>query len=68
MSRRMRWPGYVARMRQKRNMYRFLFGNSEVKRPLGRQKRRWEDDIEKNFVDKGRNNMDWISLAQDTDQ
>jgi hypothetical protein len=39
-SRRMRWAGHVARMREKRNAYRILVGNPEGKRPLGRQRRR----------------------------
>jgi hypothetical protein len=40
-SRRMRWAGRVARMGEKRNMYRLLAGKPEVKRPLGRPRRRW---------------------------
>jgi hypothetical protein len=55
-SRRMRWAGHVARMSEKRNVYRILVGNPEGKRPLGRPRRRWVD------------NMDWIDLAQDRDQ
>jgi hypothetical protein len=44
-SRRMRWAGHVARMVQKRNAYRLLVGNPEGKRPLGRPRRRWVDNI-----------------------
>jgi hypothetical protein len=44
-SRRMRWAGHVARMGLKRNAYRILVGNPEGKRPLGRPKRRWVDNI-----------------------
>jgi hypothetical protein len=44
-SRRMRWAGHVARMGEGRNVYRVLVGKSEVKRPLGRQRCRWEDGI-----------------------
>jgi hypothetical protein len=44
-SRRMRWAGHVARMGEKRNAYRILVGNIEVKRPLGRPRRRWVDNI-----------------------
>jgi hypothetical protein len=44
-SRRMRWAGYVARMGEKRNAYRILVGKSEGKRPLGRPRRRWVDNI-----------------------
>jgi hypothetical protein len=44
-SRRMRWAEHVVRMGEKRNPYRFLVGKSEVKRLLGRPRRRWEDNI-----------------------
>jgi hypothetical protein len=44
-SRRMRWTGHVARMGDERIMYRILVGNPEVKRPLRRPRRRWEDGI-----------------------
>jgi hypothetical protein len=44
-SRRMRWAGHVARMRENRNTYRLLVGKPEGKRPLGRPRRRWMDNI-----------------------
>jgi hypothetical protein len=44
-SRRMRWAGYVARIGEKRNAYRLLVGKPEGKRPLGRPRRRWVDNI-----------------------
>jgi hypothetical protein len=44
-SRRMRWAGHVARMGEKRNSYRILVGKPEGKRPLGRPRRRWVDNI-----------------------
>jgi hypothetical protein len=44
-SRRMRWAGYVARTGEKRNAYRLLAGKQEVKRPLGRPRRRWVNNI-----------------------
>jgi hypothetical protein len=44
-SRRMRWAGHIARMEEKRNAYRILVGEPEGKRPLGRQRRRWVDNI-----------------------
>jgi hypothetical protein len=44
-SRRMRWAGHVARMGDKRNVYRLLIGKPEGKRPLGRPRRRWIDNI-----------------------
>jgi hypothetical protein len=43
--RRMRWAGHVARMGEKRNACRILVGKPEGKRPLGRQRRRWVDNI-----------------------
>jgi hypothetical protein len=45
-SRRMRWAGHGARMGETRNAYRILVGKQEGKRPLGRQRRRWVDNIE----------------------
>jgi hypothetical protein len=44
-SRRMRWAGHVARKREKRGVYRVWVGKSEGRRPLGRSRRRWEDNI-----------------------
>jgi hypothetical protein len=44
-SRRMRWAGHVARMGEGRGVYRVLGGKPERKRPLGRPRRRWEDNI-----------------------
>jgi hypothetical protein len=44
-SRRMRWAGHVAGMGEKRNVYRLLVGKPEGKRPLGRPRRRWIDNI-----------------------
>jgi hypothetical protein len=44
-SRRMRWVGYVARIGEKRGAYRILVGRPEGRRPLGRPRRRWEDNI-----------------------
>jgi hypothetical protein len=44
-SRRMKWAGHVARLGEKRNVYRLLVGNPEGKRPLGRPRRRWMDNI-----------------------
>jgi hypothetical protein len=44
-SRRMRWAGHVARMREKRNVYKILVGKPEGERPLGRLRRKWEDNI-----------------------
>jgi hypothetical protein len=44
-SRRMRWAGHVGRMGEKRNTYRILVGKPEGKRPLGRPRSRWVDNI-----------------------
>jgi hypothetical protein len=45
ISRRMGWAGHVARMGERRGVYRVLMGKSKEKRPLGRPRRRWEDNI-----------------------
>ena len=44
-SRRLRWAGHVARMKEDRNAFKILTGKPTGKRPLGRPRRRWEDDI-----------------------
>jgi hypothetical protein len=64
-SRRMRWSGHVARMGEKRNAYRVLVGKPEGKRPLGRLRRRWVDDIRMNLGEVGWGDVDWIGLAKD---
>jgi hypothetical protein len=67
-SRRMRWAGHVARMGQKRNIYRILVGKPEGKRRLGRPRRRWENNIKMDLGEMRWGGMDWIHLAQDRDQ
>ena len=52
-SRRMRWAGHVARMGQGRGVYRILMGKPEGKRPLGRPRRRWEDNIKMDLQEVG---------------
>jgi hypothetical protein len=64
-SRRMRWAGHVARMGEKRNVYRLLVGTLEGKRPLGRPRRRWKDNIKMELLEIGLNVVDQIGLAQD---
>jgi hypothetical protein len=64
-SRRMRWAGYVARMGEKRDAYRLLVGKPEGKRPLGRPRRRWVDNIRMDLGEVRWNDVDWIGLAQD---
>jgi hypothetical protein len=53
---------------EKRNAYRILVGKPERKRPLGRPRRRWEDNIRMDLGEIGWGGMDWICLAQDRDQ
>ena len=64
-SRIMRWVGHVARMGEGRDVYRVLVGNPEGKSPLGRHRRRWEDNIKMDLQEVGCGGMDWIELAQD---
>jgi hypothetical protein len=64
-SRRMRWADNVARMGEKRNAYRLLVGKPEGKRPLGRPRRKWVDNIRMNLGEVGWGDVDWIDLAQD---
>jgi len=63
----MRWAGHVARMGARRGVYRVLVGKPEAKRPLGRPKHRWEDNIKIDFQEVGCGGMDWTELAQDRD-
>jgi hypothetical protein len=67
-SRRMRWAGHAARMGERRNAYRILVGKPEGKRPLGRPRRRWVDNIKMDLVEVGWDGGDWIGLAQDRDR
>jgi hypothetical protein len=53
---------------EKRNVYRILVGNPKGKRPLGRPRRRWEDNIKINLGEIGWGVMEWIDLVQDRDQ
>jgi hypothetical protein len=52
-------------MREKRNVYRLLVGKPEGKRPLGRPRRRWIDDIKIDLLEIGLSVVDWIGRAQD---
>jgi hypothetical protein len=61
-SRRMRWAGRVARVGERRGVYRGLVGKPEGKRPLGRPRRRWED-IKMDLQEVGCGVMDWIEVA-----
>jgi len=64
---RKRWAGHVARVGEMRGLYRVLVGKPEEKRPLGRPRRRWEDNIKMDLQEVGCGGMDWIDLAQDKD-
>jgi hypothetical protein len=55
-------------MGKKRNAYRILVGKPEGKRPLGRHRRRWEDNIRMDLEEIGWEVVDWVDLAQDRDQ
>jgi hypothetical protein len=67
-SRRLRWAGQVARRGEGRVVYRFLAGKPEGKRPLGRPRRRWEDNVRMDLQEVGCGCEDWIGLAQDRDR
>jgi hypothetical protein len=64
-SRRMRWAGHLARMGEKKNVYRLLVGKLERKRPLGRPRRRWMDNVKFVLLEIGLSVVGWIGLAQD---
>jgi hypothetical protein len=64
-SKKIRWAGHVARMGEKRNAYRLLVGKLEGKRPLGRPRRRWVDNIRMDLGELGWGDVDWIDVAQD---
>ena len=66
-SRTMRWAGHVARMGEERGVHRVLVGKPEGKRPLGRPRRRWEDNIKMDLQEVGGSRGDWMELAQDRD-
>jgi len=67
-SRRKRWAGHVRRMDERRGTYRALVGKPEGKRPLGRPRHRWNDNIKMALQEVGCGGMDWIELAQDRDR
>jgi hypothetical protein len=63
----MRWAGHVARMGEERGVHRVLVGKPEKKRPLGRPRRRWEDNIKMDLQVVGGGRRDWMEFAQDRD-
>ena len=69
ISQRLRWAGHVAHMGDKRVSYRvFVGGTANGKRPLGRPKYRWEDNVKNNLQKVGWGGKDWFDLAKDRDR
>jgi hypothetical protein len=66
-SRTLRWAGHVARVGERRGAYRALVGKREGRRPLGRPRRRWENNIKMDLREVGWGGADWIDVAQDRD-
>src|SRR5215475_14248253 len=66
-SRRMGWAGHVARMGEERGVHRVLVGKPGGKMPLGKPRRRWEDNIKMDLQEVGVSRGDWMELAQDRD-
>ena len=67
-SRRLRWAGHVARLEEGRGVHKVLVGKHVGKRPLGRTRRRWEDNIKMDLEEVGRGCGDWMELAKDRDR
>jgi len=67
-SRRMRWVEHVVAYGEGRGIYGVLVGKLEGKRPLGRPRHRWEDNIKMDLQEVGCGGMHWIELAQDRDR
>jgi hypothetical protein len=64
----MRWTGHVACIGEGRGAHRILVGRPEGRRPFGRPKRRWENNIKMDFQEVGLGGMDWIDMFQDRDR
>jgi len=64
----MRWAGHVAYKGERRGVYRVLVGKREGKRPLGRPRHRWEENIKMDLQEVGCGCMDWTEVAQDRDR
>jgi hypothetical protein len=67
-ARRMRWAGHVVCMGEVRGAYNISVGRREGRRPLGRPRRRWEDNIKMDLREIWFADVDWIPLAQDRDK
>ena len=63
----LRWAGHVTRMEEGRSAFKILTGKLTGKRPLGRPRRRWEDNIRMDLEEIGINVDNWVDLAQDRD-
>ena len=66
-SRRLRWAGHVARMVESRSAFKILTGKPIGNRPLGKPRRRWEDNIRMDLEEIGINAGNWVDSAQDMD-
>jgi hypothetical protein len=64
----MRWERHVARTGEKRTVYMLLVGKPQRKRPLGRPRLKWVDNINLDLVEIGWSDVNWIGLAQDRDK
>jgi len=64
----MRWVEHVARLKERRGVYRVLVGKPEGKSPLGRSRRRWKDNIKTDIQEVGCGGMVWIDQAQNRDR
>ena len=66
-SRRLRWAEHIARMEEGKSAFKILTSKPTGKRPLGRPRRRWEDNIRIDFEEKCINAGNWVDSAQDSD-
>ena len=64
---RLRWAGHIARMEERRSAFKIITGKTTGKRPLGRPRRRWEDNIRMDLEEIGINEGNWVDSARDRD-
>jgi hypothetical protein len=64
----MRWAGHVALMGERKSVYRVLVGKPEGKKPLGKHRPRWKDNIKMDLQEVGCGGMDWMELAENRDR
>ena len=64
-NRRLRWAGHVARREEGRSAFKIITGKPTGKRPLGRPRRRWENNIRMDLEEIGINAGNWVDSAQD---